>query len=67
MRYIDQDTLDQCREALRQGGKLDDVAARLHVDPEELARLSDGGQRHRTPLDKALVDRPHTERPFDLM
>ncbi len=66
MRYIDQDTLDQCREALRQGGKLDDIAAKLHIEPEELANLLEPGQRHEKPIDRPLAERPHAERPFDL-
>lgn len=37
--YIDQDTLDQCHQALRDGRPLDDLAGRLHVDTEYLGRL----------------------------
>ena len=38
MRYLDQDTADLCRDALRQGLSLDDLAGR-HVDTELLGRL----------------------------
>ena len=39
MRYIDSDTLDQCHQALRDGTTLDDLAGKLHVEPELLGRL----------------------------
>ena len=38
-RYIDQDTVDQCLQALRDGRTLEDLAGRLHVDCEYLGRL----------------------------
>jgi hypothetical protein len=39
MTYLDQDTLDQCNAALRDGRTLEDIAGRLHVDTELLGRL----------------------------
>lgn len=39
MRYLDQDTLDQCHQALRDGRTLGDLAGKLHVDTELLGRL----------------------------
>ncbi len=39
MSYIDGDTLDQCREALRQGRTLESLASQLRCSPEHLARL----------------------------
>jgi hypothetical protein len=39
MSYIDGDTLDQCREALRQGRTLDSLAGQLRCSPEHLAKL----------------------------
>ena len=39
MRYLDADTLDLCREALRDGRTLDELAGKLHVEPELLGRL----------------------------
>ena len=37
--YIDGSTLDQCREALRQGKQLDELAGKLRCDVAHLARL----------------------------
>ena len=37
--YLDQDTIDLCHQALRDGVTLDDLAGRLHVDTELLGRL----------------------------
>lgn len=37
--YIDASTLDQCREALRQGKQLDELAGKLRCDVAHLARL----------------------------
>ena len=37
--YIAQDNLDQCREAMRQGRSLEQLAGQLRCDPEHLARL----------------------------
>ena len=37
--YIDGSTLDECREALRQGKQLDELAGKLHCDPDHLARM----------------------------
>ena len=37
--YLDGSTRDECREAIRQGRTLDDLAGRLHVDTEYLGRL----------------------------
>ena len=37
--YLDQDTIDQCLQALRDGRTLDELAGRLHVDCELLGRL----------------------------
>ena len=37
--YIDGSTLDECREALRQGRKLEDLAGVLKCTPEHLRRL----------------------------
>jgi hypothetical protein len=37
--YIDADTLDQCREALRQGSTLENLAGQLRVDTAKLAEL----------------------------
>lgn len=37
--YLDQDTLDHCQQALRDGRTLEDIAGRLHIAPEQLARL----------------------------
>ncbi len=39
MRYLDQDTLDLCHQALRDGRTLDDLAGRLHFDTEYLGRI----------------------------
>lgn len=39
MGYIDQDTLDQCREAMRQGVTLETLAGKLQCSPEHLANL----------------------------
>jgi len=36
--YLDSDTLDQCREAIRQGLRIIDLAARLGCNPSHLAR-----------------------------
>ena len=37
--YIDSDTLDQCREAMRAGRTLEQLARQLRVAPEPLAKL----------------------------
>jgi AraC-like DNA-binding protein len=37
--YIDGSTLDECREALRQGKKLEALAGILCCSPEHLSRL----------------------------
>ena len=37
--YLDADTLDLCHQALRDGRSLDDLAGRLHIEPDHLARL----------------------------
>ena len=37
--YIAQDILDQATEAIRQGRRLEDLAALLRCSPEHLARL----------------------------
>ena len=37
--YIDGTTLDECREALRQGKQLDELAGKLRCDVAHLARL----------------------------
>ena len=37
--YLDGSTLDECIEAMREGGTLDDPAGLLHVDTEYLGRL----------------------------
>lgn len=37
--YIDGDTLDECREAMRQGHSLESLAGKLQCSPEHLARL----------------------------
>jgi len=37
--YLDGDTLAQCREAIRQGSRIIDLAARLGVNPSHLARM----------------------------
>ena len=37
--YLDSDTLDQCREAIRQGSRIIDLAARLRCTPEHLGQL----------------------------
>lgn len=37
--YIDADTLDQCREAMRQGKSLESLAGKLRCSPEHLSRL----------------------------
>lgn len=37
--YIDQDTLDECREALRQGSTLDFLAGQMRMTPDTLANL----------------------------
>ena len=39
MRYLDSDTIDQCRQALRDGRTLDDLAGKLHCDTDHLARM----------------------------
>ena len=39
MRYIDSDTLAEARNALRQGVRLELLASRLNINPDELARL----------------------------
>jgi hypothetical protein len=39
MRYIDSDTLAEARNALRQGVRLELLASRLQLRPNELARL----------------------------
>ena len=36
--YLDGDTLAQCREAIRQGSRIIDLAARLGCNPSHLAR-----------------------------
>ena len=41
MSYIDGNTLDECREALRQGITLETLAGKLGCTPEHLARLLD--------------------------
>jgi len=38
-RYIEQDVLDQCLEALLQGRTLEQLAGHLHCDTEYLGRL----------------------------
>ena len=37
--YLDQDTIDLCHQALRDGRTLDDLAGRLHIAPPTLAGL----------------------------
>jgi len=37
--YLDGDTVDRSLDYLKQGGSLDDLAARLHFEPGHLARL----------------------------
>ena len=37
--YLDQDTIDQCRQSLRQGGELEFLAVQLQCDPSHLANL----------------------------
>lgn len=39
MRYIDSDTLAEARNALRQGVRLELLASRLQLRPDELSRL----------------------------
>jgi len=39
MSYIDQSTLDECREALRQGRTLEQLAGHLRVESDHLASL----------------------------
>lgn len=41
MKYLTGDQIEECREALRQGGKLDIIAAKLGVPSDELATLLD--------------------------
>lgn len=37
--YLDGSTRDECREAMRAGGTLDELSGRLHFDCEYLGRL----------------------------
>jgi len=39
MRYIDGATIDDCKNALRQGATLQTLGERLGIDPAELARI----------------------------
>ena len=39
MKYIDGATIDDCKNALRQGATLQTLGERLGIDPAELARL----------------------------
>lgn len=49
-RYLDADTVAQCRDAIRQGQSLEKLAGRLGVEPTELQSLLGlpGAQRMRT-------------------
>jgi hypothetical protein len=61
MRYIDQDTVDQCREALRMGGNPDEIAMKLGLSAEELGRLVEV-----RPKSSQRVDIPRFERSVDM-
>ena len=54
--YVDGDTLEQCRDLLRQGQRLEVLASRLRIAPEQLqALLGDQQQTRRIP-DAVEVD-----------
>jgi len=57
--YIDADTLDQCREALRQGSTLEKLANQLRVETATLANLLGLPQWKPIPADDI-------DAPFDL-
>jgi hypothetical protein len=54
--YVDGDTLEQCRDLLRQGQRLETLAGRLRIDPAALQALLDNGQTMRRIPDAAEVD-----------
>lgn len=56
MKYISADQIAECREALRQGKKLDELAARLTLPADDLARLLD-----LRPSGSTRPDMPHTD------
>ena len=62
MKYLDQNTVDECRDALRQGCELNELAGKLRIEPQELARIL--GLRISTPVDDFNPfpnQRPHTK------
>jgi hypothetical protein len=54
--YIDGDTLEQCRDLLRRGERLELLASRLRIAPEQLQTLLDNGQQMRRIPDSTEVD-----------
>jgi hypothetical protein len=54
--YVDGDTLEQCRDLLRQGQRLEVLASRLRIAPERLQTLLDNGQQMRRIPDSTEVD-----------
>jgi hypothetical protein len=54
--YIDGDTLDQCREAIRQGGKVHLLAGIVGCSPGHLATLLGEPQWKQIPASESKAD-----------
>ncbi len=67
MRHFSQCEIDDCVEALKAGRTIEELAGQLRIDADSLKMLIGLNRSKSLQGDKPLVDRPHTERPFDLM
>ena len=54
--YLPGDVIEQCRDLLRQGQRLEVLAERLRIDPAALQALLDNGQQMRRIPDSTEVD-----------
>ena len=54
--YLPGDVIEQCRDLLRRGERLEVLASRLRIAPERLQTLLDNGQQMRRIPDSTEVD-----------
>lgn len=54
--YLPGDVIEECRDLLRQGQRLETLAGRLRIAPEQLQALLDNGQQMRRLPDDGEVD-----------
>jgi hypothetical protein len=54
--YLPGDVIEECRDLLRQGQRLETLAGRLRIAPQQLQVLLDNGQTMRRIPDAAEVD-----------